>query len=116
MCSHHLVNCQVVIETHLFAINILNCFAERIDGGGHTVDCCIFFGDNACPVFINIHFSVVHRSMDDVAPAAVVEINGECVVTLAPVDTGDGAGLAVGVFGLFFFRPRCWDDGVGGRR
>lgn len=50
------------------------------------------------------------------APVAVVEINSECVVTLAPVDTGDGAGLAVGVFGLFFFRPRCWDDGVGGRR
>jgi len=51
-----------------------------------------------------------------VAPAAVVEINSECVVTLAPVDTGDGPGLAVGAFGLFFFRPRCWDDGVGGRR
>ena len=56
------------------------------------------------------------RRARDVAPVAVVEINSECVVTLAPVDTGDGAGLAVGVFGLFFFLPRCWDDGVGGRR
>ena len=57
-----MVDCHIVIETHLFFIKVLNCFAKHVDGSGHVVDYCIFFGDNG-PIFIDAPFPVEDRKM-----------------------------------------------------